>query len=269
MNFKLIQSIFLLEVRKIMAYRSDFWINIIGQVATTLVVSYSLWKSIFTFQNIEVMNGFTMHALIFYYVSMPLISRTLLGEDIGFLAREIYEGSLNKYLVYPLSVFGFKNITYFVHSIFYAIQLGFVFGIFYFVIGPDHTFSLEWGNLFAGIIGLMIGSSVYFILSCSIETIAFWADNIWSLRVLLRMANNFLGGMMVPLAFFPEWALSILKYTPFPYLLTFPINTIMGKVGMEEWFTSVAILLVWYIIFFIIFRIIWARGKFQYTGVGI
>ena len=116
-------QVFLLELRRRMTYRSDFWINFFGQTIFSLLIAYYLWNSIFESTGKSEMNGFTMQGMIFYYLIAPLVFRIQQGQGIGFISREIYEGGLNKYLLYPVNYFKFKLSTYLATSFFYTIQL--------------------------------------------------------------------------------------------------------------------------------------------------
>ena len=101
------------------------------------------------------------------------------------------------------------------------------------------------------------------------ELIAFWADNIWSLGVIIRFATKFFGGAMIPLTFFPEWANTVLAYTPFPYIVHFPMKVFFGEIDLNTILINIGILIFWTIIFYFISKLIWNKGKYSYTGVGI
>lgn len=268
-SFRWVLNVIILELRKILAYRSDFWANQMGSVAFNLVISYSLWKTIFDFNNVDIINGYTLNGLIFYYLVSSMVAKTMLGEDIGFLSREIYEGTLNKYIVYPISIFRFKHITYLVHSFFQAIQIVVMFFIYYLFLEGQSFFDIPWSTFFLGLFAIMCSASLYFIVECCLETAAFWADQTWSLGVAFRMSTNFFGGTMLPLTFFPEWGQSILKFTPFPYIVNFPLRVFTNKFTPQFYIENLLILVCWYIFFFLVFSYVWNKGKYKYTGVGI
>ncbi len=258
-----------MELRKIMAYRSDFWINQVGLIIFQTLLSYSLWTAIFEYKGITHMGGYDINSFIQYYLTVVLVAKSMLGEDIGFLSREIYEGSLNKFIVYPISIFRFKYLTYMVHSMFHTFQIFFIFLITYLVFTPTTFTEIPWSSYFFGCIAMFLSSSLYFIMSCILESVSFWAEFIWSLMVLLRMTTNFLGGTLIPISFYPQWAQDALVYTPFPYIITFPLKVFMNQYTMEFFIQNTLIICSWSLLFFGIFLIIWNRGKYHYTGVGI
>jgi ABC-type uncharacterized transport system permease subunit len=99
-------------------YRADFWVNFFGQTLFSLTIAYFLWKSIFTSSNVTQMNGYNIEGMIFYYLIVPLIFRIQQGQGIGFISREIYDGSLNKYLLlFITTIINFTNLqSYFLRS---------------------------------------------------------------------------------------------------------------------------------------------------------
>jgi ABC-2 type transport system permease protein len=257
-----------LEFRKILVFRTEFWVTFLGQALVQLVIARSLWSAIFEEQKVSEMNGFTLPMLTLYYVIVPIGSRILTGENIGFLSREIYEGTFTRYLLYPLSWFQYKTLTYFSYSLFYALQLV-VFFLGYKLFLAGGITAQEFGNLLLGIGLFLLSSLMYLLMSVAVELLSLWADNIWSLMVMLRFFSNFLGGALIPLAFFPEKAQLILSYTPFPNLVSLPARTIMGLTDSREIFHGLLVIAVWGVILAMVVHLMWKKGQKHYSGVGI
>ena len=261
-------SVVSLEFRKILVFRTEFWVTFLGQALVQLVIAISLWGAIFEQQNVSEMNGFTLPMLTLYYVIVPIGSRILTGENIGFLSREIYDGTFTRYLLYPLSWFQYKTLTYFSYSLFYSLQLIVFFLGYQFFLAGGVTAN-EVGNLFLGIGLFLISSLMYLLMSVSVELLALWADNIWSLMVMLRFFSNFLGGALIPMAFFPEQAQVILSYTPFPNLVSLPAKTIMGLSTTAEIFHGLIVIAFWAVVLSLVVNLLWKKGQKNYSGVGI
>lgn len=257
-----------LELRKILAYRTDFWVTFLGQALIQMVIATSLWATIFENQKAESMNGYTLPMLTLYYLLVPIGNRILTGENIGFLSREIYDGTFNRYLIYPLSWIQYKTCTYLTYSLFYASQLIILYFIYVFTFGSGADFSSVI-NLLCGVGLFLFSAVVYLLMAMGIELLSLWADNIWSLMVMFRFFTNFFGGGSIPLAFFPDWARELLSFTPFPYLVSLPVRTIMGETSWTEISHGMMALSVWGLIFLVIVQLLWKRGQRSYSGVGI
>jgi ABC-2 type transport system permease protein len=258
-----------MELRKILAYRSDFWITFIGQTLIQLLVARALWQMIFATQGVTEMQGYSLEMMTLYYLIVPIGMRMLTGENIGFLAREIYEGTFTRYLLYPLSVFQYKTLTYLTYSLFYAFQLFIIYSLFRIFISETPFTLLHVANLIAGILLFFLAAMTYVMMAMLIEMISLWADNIWSLVVMLRFFTSFFGGGLIPLNFLPAWTQAALTWTPFPYLISLPARTIMGLSHFQEITQGVFVLLVWILTFMGCVKVVWGRGQHKYTGVGI
>lgn len=266
---KWVVQVFLMEFRKLITYRADFWINFFGLTLFSVLISYFLWKSIFHYTQNSEMSGFTLPAMVFYYLMTPLIYRIQQGQRIGFISKEIYEGGLNKYLLYPINFYLYKIATYFAHAGFYLIQLFLILLIHSIFFYNTEVFSFSFVNMAIFVIFMFIATLNFFYLSTLYELLAFWFDNIWSLGVLIRFVCGFLGGYLIPLAFFPEWAQSVLAYTPFPYLVHIPFQVLTGNIAGSQILFNLGLSIFWLIIFRFLSIKVWQKGKYQYSGVGI
>ena len=256
------------EIRKILAFRADFWVTFVGQTLIQILIARALWTSIFDSSGNEVMEGFTIETMTLYYLIVPVGSKMLTGENIGFLSREIYDGSFSKYLLYPISFFQYKALTYLTYSCFYGLQLIIIYLLYYFWrFGAVTTENLL--HLSVGVTLFLAASLAYSMLAMFIELISLWADNIWSLMVMTRFFCFFFGGAYVPLDFFPEWMKVALAYTPFPYLINLPIKTVMGVSSFNDIVTGTTMLIIWAILFGLATKALWNKGQYRYSGVGI
>jgi ABC-2 type transport system permease protein len=258
-----------MELRKILAYRSDFWITFLGQTLIQLFVARSLWETIFATQGVQEMQGYTLEMMSLYYLIVPIGTRMLTGENIGFVAREIYDGTFTRYLLYPLSVFQYKTLTYLTYSLFYGIQLILLYSLYHLIFIRSPFTSIDFQNLLMGV-GLFFFASITFVMMAfCIELISLWADNIWTLRIMLQFLISFFGGGFIPLSFLPNWLFEILKWTPLPYLISLPTRTILGLTSLAEINHGLLLLSFWMILFMCIVKMIWKKGELEYTGVGV
>jgi ABC-2 type transport system permease protein len=261
-------QVFTSELRKIVAYRVDFWVQYLFNIVAHLGVAYFLWRAIFDANGVTEMQGYSFAGLIFYYLQVPLISRIIFGSELGSISREIYNGSLTRYLIYPVNFFGYKLMQYFAHSLIYLVQMGVALSIFLLIFGKpaDVSFSSLTLLIFPT---LFVAAILNFALTIVLELFAFWADNVWSLLVMVRFSVGLIGGGMIPIAFFPEWGEALLRKLPFVYLTAFPADLMMGRVTLEAWFIGFFISILWTIFFSGLAYLVWRRGILKYTGVGI
>jgi ABC-2 type transport system permease protein len=257
------------ELRKIIAYRSDFWVNFLGQMLLQLFIARALWLSIFTANNVTHMGGFDLAQITLYYLLAPLTMKILMGEGLGTLASEIYNGGLNRYLVWPMPPLGYKLLTYFTHSFFYMGQLCLLYTIARLYLVDAPYAAEEFLRLIAGLCFLSVAVLAYFCLQATCDMMAFWAENVWSLAVMLRFTVVFLGGVSLPLSFFPDQMRAVLEFLPFAAMTSGPINLILGRSTFSEAFGALMVLILWLPVMAGVMRWVWRRGNLKYTGVGM
>ena len=270
MNVRLNIQIFTMEIRKVFAYRVDFWLSFIVGTLAQFTAAWFLWKSIFAYKGTATIGSYTFPSLMCYYLLAPIISRTVYSGNHGDIATEIYEGTLTRYLVYPLSFFRYKLIVHCASAtvlLFQLLLVVVIITLFFPVFTANYNMSLL--HLIQGIITIYFSTVLYFVFSAWLQLIAFWADQIWSLSAIVRFITGLLGGSLIPLSLFPETIQPTLKILPFSYFVHFPLQSLFGNMPLDLWLQGLLIMGCWGGIFVGIYRFVWHRGNLQYTGVGI
>lgn len=258
-----------LELKKTLAYRVDFWIQFLLSTSIELTVAYFIWKAVFAVREVETLQGYTLNGLLLYYFFAIFAGRIVRGKEGGYLAGEIYDGSLTRYLLYPLSFLIYKYITHWAHELVQLIQFIFAFLIFQWWVGMPEGTAISPLNILFGTLTCFMAGYLFYVVEGTLEMVAFWQDVIWNLQVMLRFTITLLGGALIPLSFFPQWELRIIELTPFPSMVSFPIKTFLGQITLQEWFFHSAVLVCWSLFFTFLLHFVWKRGTRQYSGVGI
>lgn len=258
-----------LELKKAFSYRIAFWVHFIMGTGTELVVSYFVWLAVFAASGKSEIEGFTFHGLVFYSLFASMSSKLTRGSDRGYISQEIYDGTLNRYLLYPLPFFPYKYVTHFTQQLLGIVQLFLAFAAVRLLLGDLGQHPITTLTFLAGIATCLLAGYLYFVISACLELVAFWQDVIWNLMVMLRFTMSLLGGAMIPLALFPEWGQKIALLTPFPLLVSWPARTFLGQVSLSEWLWNFGLMAFWSVAFSFLLNFIWIRGTRQYSGVGI
>ncbi|MCA9314711.1 MAG: ABC-2 family transporter protein [Planctomycetes bacterium] len=258
------------QVRRSMAYRVDFWISSTAGFVTTFGLAWCVWTAVFASAGSNEIRGWTLDGMLLYMVVVVLLGRVVRGGDIDMtISNEIYQGGLNRYLVFPVSYQPFKYAQAVGTLLPALVQLALFCAIFLLVVGRPADIAITPFGVLGAIAAMAVGHVLYFLLGYPLELVAFWADNVWSLAVTLRFVTTLLGGMMIPLALFPGWAQDVLAFTPFPILYAVPAETLLGRMDPALWARHMVVALVWCVIVQRIGTWVWRRGSLQYSGVGM
>lgn len=257
-----------LELRRRFAYRTDFWIRSILSVGVQGVMGYTVWAAVFHATGVTSVGGYTLSELVVYYLFAALVV-LLVRPDFGFVARDIYDGSLTKFFVLPTSFFLYKLGQHGSQVLLVMVQIALVaivVGLNPAAVLSGASLSLE--SFLLGFVACLGAAYLYYVLAFLFELPAFWMEEVWSLPVSLMFAANFLGGLLLPISVFPEWAQGILILTPFPYLISFPVRAFLGELGWIELLRGFGVIAVWCALVHLAIASVWRRGVARYTGVG-
>jgi ABC-2 type transport system permease protein len=216
-----------------------------------------------------VIGGYAFHGIVVYYLAAVLLGKLVSGREFeGAVAGDIYEGTLNRYLVYPGSFAVFK----------YAQRLGhlgvafaqfFLFGLVTVLVLDLPPGSVTGGSVAMAAVATMFANLLYFFMDNLVQYVAFWADNVWSLTVAQRWVVMLLGGYMLPLAVFGDGVRRVLELLPFRFFYDFPARSFLGEIPFVAWVQGMCVMGIWTVVFWLLGRLLWHRGQLQYTGVGI
>lgn len=257
-----------LEFRRIAASRIEFWTRIALQVMTQAVIAYFLWGEIMAATGRETIGGYTLHAMVAYYVMAALVFSAI-NPDFDLLAREIYDGGLNRFIVYPISVFYFKFASVVARLGLCSAQIVCVWLLVRWITPDALESARSVATLATGLLALIQAAIAFFTLICAIELFAFWVESVWNLRLMAQFVLNLLGGYMIPISAFPEQLRAALEYTPFPWLIALPVRALFGEAQLEELLRGTVVLGCWSIGLIVMARQSWIRGRMRYSGVGL
>lgn len=259
-----------IEFRKIFFYRVNFWVSFFFDAIGKLAIAYFLWSAVFGHMKVETIGGYRFEELLLYYMLAFLVDIMTRAPAIkqDLLSREIYDGGLTRYLIYPVSVFQFKLAGVFTQVLVGVLQFAIGLIAFHFFIGIPGSIQISPASLAMGFLSILPATFVCFVIVYTIELISFWADNVWSLNVMFRFISGFFGGIFLPLELFGPGLQKVIQYLPFYSMVGFPIKAIMGRATWQEFFYNLNVCLFWSVVVFILLNVVWKRGIRQYSGVG-
>lgn len=270
MTPRLFLGVWSVEARKAMSYRTDFWLSAVASFGVQIAVAYYLWSAIFRESGRETIGGFTRDGMAIYYVLAILLGKLIRGEDRQYsISHDIYEGSLTRYLLFPANYFSFKYAEHLGMLVAAFVQLALFGGAALLLFDIGAAGQVTAASVARTVGAFAAGNLLSFLMIFLLEAVAFWADNVWSLSVLLRFIGHLLGGQLLPLHLFPAWAQPLLDLLPFRFLYYFPTMTFLDRLDTAAWASGMGVALAWCVVLGLAARMVWRRGCLQYTGVGI
>ncbi|MBW3015942.1 ABC-2 family transporter protein [Candidatus Woesearchaeota archaeon] len=249
-----------------LAYRFDFFVTLVT-APISLIIYYFLWSSIFAYSGETVINGFTLNAMISYYVLNMIVGFFTWSDIEKWIQHDILRGELVFELLKPLrhmsTCLFFEGGINLLGIIIQAVPLLLVAVLF---------FSIEWSgwvNLVLFILSIMLAFMLYFMISYLIGLAAFWLKRVDGISRAKKPIITFLAGGLIPITFFPEGVQNVLKYLPFQYIRFVPINIYLGTYTVVEALKLLSVSAIWLLLLYVIIRLGWSRAMNKFTGAGV
>lgn len=235
-----------------------------------LMATIFLWRAVFAGQPRDPeVAGYTLAGMTSYYVLVTIVDMlTAVTDDDWQIAGDIREGNINHFLLKPIDYLTYRLCLFGAHRLVYTGVAIFPIAMFvlvqreYFVLPPD-AFTV---GLF--LVALLLTGLLQFLMSYTMALLAFWILEVSTVIFILFAFEYIAGGHLFPLDILPPWLAQLLHYTPFPYLLFFPVSIYLGRTVGEDLWRSLAVQACWVVVFYILARWVWARGIRKYTAFG-
>ncbi len=136
----------------------------------------------------------------------------------------------------------------------------------FFLLYPEAFWVPSLKDVVAFFIVVNLAFATRFLIQYSIAMLAFWMERVVAFEELHFLLFLFLSGYVAPLQLFPEVVREVVMWTPFPYMISFPANILLGKeVDITK---GMIVMVVWLLIAFVLNRILWRLGLRRYSAMG-
>ena len=110
--------------------------------------------------------------------------------------------------------------------------------------------------------------AIRFVIQYFIGLLSFWITQSLAINEMAYAGMLMLGGMIAPLDLFPPAVGRVADVLPFRYMLSLPVELLLGRVTGPERFFVVGIQILWLAAFTIAYRLLWQIGLKHYSAVG-
>ncbi len=200
-----------------------------------------------------------------YFITVFFVRQLTVVWVIWDFEKEVVEGKLSFRLLQPIDpvwhhVAG--HISERVARIPFILLLVFLFFILY----PQAIWLPNLGQFLLFGLAVTLAFVLRFIIQYTFGLFAFWTERASALETFWLLFYLFLSGLIAPLDVFPETVRTIVMFTPFPYLINFPVSLLVGlPVDVVRGFLS---LVGWILLFLGANRLLWRAGLKRYSGMG-
>jgi len=242
------------NIMSMFIYRGTIWLWVMVDIFQFVMMIF-LWKSVFSHS--DSIQGFTFNEMIIYFLLVNLFFLVTEIDTLFIMSEEIKQGRMSLYLVKPISYrvrLMFENLGRVLGGMILIVPIVIVTAVIL-----TFVFDIVWTMTLAQV-GLsllflpfmfMLMHEFYFLFG----TLVIYTSNEFGLAIFLNVLVQVSSGQLIPLAFYPQWMIGILKYLPFRFI-TYPPQILMGKIDSAEALLGLVVLGIWVLAFMIANHII-------------
>ncbi|WP_008314992.1 ABC transporter permease [Leptolyngbya sp. PCC 6406] len=209
--------------------------------------------------------GLDALTFIRYFLAVFVVRQFTVAWVVWEFEREVVEGKLSPYLLQPIDPVWrhfFSHVSERLARLPFIVALVGLFLLLY----PQAAWLPSPSALVLGVGATALAFCLRFLIQYTIAMLTFWTERATAVEQFWYLLYLFLSGMIAPLDLFPEGVRQVVLWTPFPYLIYFPVSLLIGSpVDMLQ---GVLAILGWGLIFLALNRWLWRRGLRQYSGMG-
>ncbi len=211
------------------------------------------------------LGGFAKSDMIMYFVG-SLVITNIISSSISFdMGNEIKQGRLSFYLVRPLSYPVYQFLANLGWRVFRTMMFLPFLPLIWLALYRELNFSatnLGWQFWFAIIIAHLLS----FAMSFFVGSWALFLEDMSSIDQIYSLSSFLLSGSIAPIALMPKGLQAIADWSPFRYVLSFPLEILTEHSSMVG--LNFVISLSWLILFVSSGLLLFNFGLRRYSAIG-
>jgi ABC-2 type transport system permease protein len=204
----------------------------------------------------------------YYLLLIPIGIALTSHVEEGIAHDDIRQGELVKYLTKPFSYYWIKfyeeipfRILQGIYGIVAVLCLAWFFPVIaVFVHDPVAIFLTTLIFFFAYLLS--------FSYKMIVGLIAFWLTDIGGFFQFQEMVSVILAGYLIPLSFLPSQVAMVAYFSPFAYMIYFPVLAAQGRLAVFELIHVVILQSLWLLGLWCLYMLLWTNGLKKFTAVG-
>lgn len=258
------KKVFELKFKKYLQYRSSFLLNFLFS-SIPLLGYIVIWLYIYNYSSI--VGGFDRTQMIIYYLFSCILNVCITPDFQWDMNNDIREGGIIKFLLLPISYFKYRMSSFFAGVLLkLLINVPLIFIILFFYVIKGSYNNITFISILLFTFFLICSSIISFLLYYLLILMSFFIVEISAVSYTLEIIIQFFAGSLIPLSLFPEKLQSVLFFTPFPYIIYFPLNLILKKIDYFNCLKALLIIFIWILILAYLIMLFWERGLMRYDG---
>lgn len=261
-------QVFRISFAQEFAYKVNFIMWRLRNVFQIFLVFF-LWDTVFSDPD-RILFGYDRTRILTYVFGILIVKAFVLSAKATDVAGEIADGRISFFLLKPINYFKYW-LTRDLSSKSLNLSFAAVEAVLlYWFLKPPIFLQTDSRFLFGFILAIILAIFIYFLIVFLVSFIPFWWPEVaWGGHFLITVVIvEFLSGALFPLDILPSALQNVLSYTPFPYLIFFPLQVYLGKISDPLLYKGLLVSFVWVFILYFLMNKLWKKGLMAYEAHG-
>jgi ABC-2 type transport system permease protein len=260
-------------VRKLAAYARAHWGAILEYRMSILIwmtsgmlplVMMAVWLTLAASGPV---GGYSSSDFIAYYLA-AILMRQMTAVWVSYeLDRQIRLGELSPLLLRPMNPFFDHMMINLADKLFRLPLLLPPLALAAWLV-PGQQYHLTPLNVGLAVVSALAAWALLFVSNYAIGLLAFWTSQTQAISELWYGVRMMLSGVLAPLSLFPPAVAQVAQVLPFRFMLSFPIEILLGQLTPRQLVEGLVWQVGWLAIFVAALVAIWRRGLRAYSAVG-
>lgn len=252
------------ELAVMLQYRAAMLIWLLGLLLQP-VVYLVVWLTVARSRDGSV-GDFDEPGLAAYYIVFMVVNHVTFDWHMHEMGWRVRSGSFSPLLLQPLHPIHrdlTSNIAYKLLTLVVVVPAA---GLLTWYFEP--AFDTPGWALVAFVPAIVLAFLMRFALEWTVALLAFWVTDTSGLNNLYWITGMFLTGKVAPLSLMPEWVQMSASILPFRWMVSFPVELLLGRVSQSQAMTGLAAQAIWLVLALGVLSLCWQRAARRYSAVG-
>jgi ABC-2 type transport system permease protein len=211
--------------------------------------------------------GYSQNDFVSYYLLLTFTRLLTNAWVIWELDYEIRHGDLSIKLLHPLNPIH-EYISYHIADKVFRVVVLIPFALLAWWLFPTIHYAVTPLNLALLLLAMLVAWLLRFMSQYLFGLLAFWISASLTLNEIWFAFSLMLGGIVAPLDLFPPQVTSIANLLPFRFMLSFPVEIMMGRLSPLDLALGLGAMTFWLLVAMILYRWLWRKGLVQFSAFG-
>ncbi len=243
-------------------YRASVFIWMLVNVMP--LVMLAVW---YTLAEDGPIGNYSQADFVSYYLLITFARQMTTVWVIHELDYQIRHGELSTKLLFPMNpihAFMSDNLADKVLRLVVMIPLA----VIAFIVFPNVHYDVTPITITLMLIALAAAWVMRFLSQYTFALLAFWVSQATTLHEIWYATWLLIGGMVAPIDLFPAPIAEIARWLPFRFMLSFPVEIMLGRLTTSELAMGLTATAFWLALMIGVYRFVWARGLRQFSAYG-